>query len=75
MSDMDGLYHVLDFTELQISEILHGLQISRTRSQEPFPIKHYYKHVSKLLQVLRETVDKDILIPPFLEKVRGKITR
>eukprot|EP00794_Sanderia_malayensis_P018604 gene18604-20475_t len=73
LSDMDGLRHVLDFSEMQISEMLLGLRVTRSKKHEPVSVQFYYKNVTRLLQSLRESHDTDILMPPFLDEIRGKI--
>ena len=75
LADLDGLLPVLDLEEMQISEILWGLRISRGRKQDPVPIKLYYKQVSKLLQNIRETFDQDTMVSLLLGKFRGRIVR
>jgi len=52
--DLDGLVHVLDLTEMQISEALRGLKVSRSRTHSPVPIKIYYKYLTQLLQSIRK---------------------
>ncbi|XP_065064187.1 T-cell activation inhibitor, mitochondrial-like [Rhopilema esculentum] len=74
INDFDGLVPVLDLTEMQISEQLQGLQISRSRTHDPVPIKLYYKQASKLLCSLRESRDFDTMVTPLMNRYRARVT-
>ena len=70
-----GLLPVLDYKDMQVSELLKGLKISRVRSQTPVPINVYCKRITKLHQTLRDTQDEDVLVTRSFGGIKARVTR
>ena len=73
--DLDGLVHVLDLTEMQISEALRGLKVSRSRTHSPVPIKIYYKYLTQLLQSIRKNNGFQSTSSLVMNSFRARIAR